>query len=323
MSRIVAGKVRLEPRLTDPAQVVQAAIEAVLPSAEAKGISIDVAVASGRFTVLADPARLQQIAWNLLSNAVKFTPSGGTVWVALGQQERDVELTVRDNGIGIRREFLPYVFDRFRQGNADTTRAQGGLGLGLSIVRHLAEAQGGRVYASSPGEGLGATFAVLLPQADFTERRDSARPMVLPHRAPLASLPSTAASPNLCGAEVLVVDDDMDARELTATVLTRYGAKVSTADGAGAALEWLQKQQPDVLVLDIAMPGTDGYGLLQRIREGHGPAAAVPAVALTAYAREEDRRRALAAGFSAHLSKPVDAGDLARAVAEARAADSR
>jgi len=319
MSRIVAGKVRLEPRLTDPAPVIQAAIEAVLPSAEAKAITIDVAVPSGRFMVLADPARLQQIAWNLLSNAVKFTPSGGRVWVTLGPQEGEVEVLVRDNGVGIRREFLPYVFDRFRQGDGDTTRSQGGLGLGLSIVRHLAEAQGGRVYASSAGEGLGATFAVLLPHADLAERRDPARlPSMLPHRAPLASLPPGAGLPNLCGAGVLVVDDDMDARELTATVLTRYGASVTTADGAAAALRSLEKQPPDVLVLDIAMPGTDGYGLLRRIREGNGPAAAVPAVALTAYAREDDRRRAIAAGFSAHLSKPVDAAELVRAIADAR-----
>ncbi|RPJ70578.1 MAG: PAS domain S-box protein [Acidobacteria bacterium] len=319
MSRIVAGKVRLEPRVTDPASVVQAAIEAVLPSAEAKAITIEVDVRSGRFMVLADPARLQQIAWNLLSNAVKFTPSGGRVWVALGRQEGEVELSVRDNGIGIRREFLPYVFDRFRQGDGDTTRAQGGLGLGLSIVRHLAEAQGGRVYASSPGEGLGATFAVLLPHADLAERREPARPQsILPHRAPLASLPPGAAVPNLCGAGVLVVDDDMDARELTATVLSRHGASVTTADGAAAALRALEKQPPDVVVLDIAMPGTDGYGLLRRIREGNGPSAAVPAVALTAYAREEDRRRAIAAGFSAHLSKPVDAAELVRAIADAR-----
>jgi len=319
MSRIVAGKVRLEPRLTDPAPVIHAAIEAVLPSAEAKAITIDVAVPSGRFTVLADPARLQQIAWNLLSNAVKFTTSGGRVWVTLGRRESEVELLVRDNGIGIRHEFLPYVFDRFRQGDGDTTRAQGGLGLGLSIVRHLAEAQGGRVYASSPGEGLGATFAVILPHADIPERRDPARlALVLPHRAPLASLPPSAVVPNLCGAGVLVVDDDLDARELTSTVLTRYGANVTTADGAAAALRTLEEQQPDVLVLDIAMPGTDGYGLLRRIREGNGPNAAVPAVALTAYAREEDRRRAIATGFSAHLSKPVDAEELVRAVAAAR-----
>jgi len=320
ISRIVAGKVRLEPRLTDPAPVVQAAVEAVLPSATARGITIDAALPSGRFRVLADPARLQQIAWNLLSNAVKFTPPGGQVWVALGKQDGEVELTVRDNGIGIKREFLRYVFDRFRQADGDTTRAQGGLGLGLSIVRHLAEAQGGRVYAVSAGEGAGATFAVLLPQGDLADRRDPGRvPGAFPHRPPVPALQPGALPSSLCGVAVLVVDDDLDARELTAVVLTRHGATVATADGAAAALGWLEREQADVLVLDIAMPGIDGYALLRKIREGQGPAGMVPAIALTAYAREDDRRRAMSAGFSAHLSKPVDATELVRAIAEARA----
>lgn len=318
MSRIAAGKVRLEPRLTDPATVVQAAVEAVLPSAEAKGIGLELSAPAASFLVFADPARLQQIAWNLLSNAVKFTPSGGRVWVGVRRQDGEVEISVRDNGMGIRPEFLPYVFDRFRQAEGDATRAQGGLGLGLSIVRHLVEAQGGRVHVTSAGEGQGATFAVLLPQADSKERRDAGRVPAEALQKPPVSPPQATEPPTLCGFAVLVVDDDKDARELTRVVLSRYGAHVETADGAEAALESLERGQPDVIVLDIAMPGMDGYTLLRKIRAGKGAVAETPAIALTAFAREEDRRRALDAGFSYHLSKPVEAGELARVIAELR-----
>lgn len=313
MSRIVAGKLRLEPALIDPYLPIHAAIEAVLPSAEAKGIKVCLPPPAPAVLVFADAARLQQIVWNLLTNAVKFTPQGGSIFVEVRLGGEAVEIVVRDTGTGIPAHFLPHVFDRFRQADSRTTRAHGGLGIGLSIVRHLVEAHGGEVRAESEGENRGATFVVTLPLKTTSDRRQGAG---LRWKTPAAVTPSAALRPELTGVRVLAVDDEPDARELTRAVLRHYGAEVMTADSAGAALEALGRDVPDVLLIDIAMPGTDGFGLLRLIRERGGGHERVPAIALTAYAREEDRNRALANGFQAHLAKPVEEEELARTVAD-------
>jgi CheY-like chemotaxis protein len=319
-SRIVAGKLRLDPRPIDPAGPVFAAIEAILPGAAAKAVVVRPPAVAAGARVFADAARLQQVVWNLLTNAVKFTPQGGEVSVGIQPRAGEVDIVVRDTGAGIPEEFLPHVFDRFRQADSRTTRAHGGLGIGLSIARHLVEAQGGRVRAESGGENQGATFVVTLPLAVTEDGRHAA---AAPEQRGGDGPPSWAADREaLHGLRVLAVDDEADARDLTAAMLRHHGAEVMTAASVDDAIDAVCRWTPHVLVVDIAMPGADGFALLRRLRELGGAAAGIPAVALTAYAREEDRHRGLQSGFQGYLTKPVDEGALLESVALARSGRS-
>jgi len=288
----------------------------VRPAAEAKEIRLLARLAPEAARATGDPNRLQQVVWNLLSNAVKFTPRQGEVEVALARTASQVEIRVRDSGIGIAPDFLDYVFDRFRQADSSTTRAHGGLGLGLAIVRHLVELHGGTVTAASSGAGGGATFTVRLPIAALLaeeameETRGGSR-----RRSAIAPKSPAAVVPSLAGLRILLVDDEADVREIVSAVLGRYGARVDTVASAAEALDALERSGADVLVADIGMPGTDGYALIQQVRALPGTMATIPALALTAYAGAADRDRALAAGFVLHLGKPVEPAELAAAVA--------
>jgi signal transduction histidine kinase/ActR/RegA family two-component response regulator len=309
VSRIVTGKLRLETRPTELPAVIEAAIEAVRPAVEARGVELAVQLDPSAGPVMGDATRLQQIVWNLLSNAVKFTPRGGKIEVTLERAGSEARITVCDTGQGIPAAFLPYLFERFRQADTGSTRTYGGLGLGLAIVRHLVELHGGTVQAASDGPGKGATFTVLLPimAVRLHPRSDGA--------APWSSHRQTGAQNGLRGLRVLVVDDESDAREMLSLVLTRCAAEVTTAGSAREAMEILPTLHPDVLISDIGMPGEDGYSLISQVRalpaEQGGE---VPAVALTAFARTEDRTRALMSGFQMHIPKPVDPGELAAVV---------
>jgi hypothetical protein len=312
MGRIISGKVRLDVRPIELAGVVNAAIETVRPAADAKGVRIQALLAASDQTVSGDPGRLQQVFWNLLSNAVKFTPGGGVVRVSVTRVSGHVEVAVSDTGEGIRPEFLPHVFDRFRQADASTTRRHGGLGLGLAIVKQLTELHGGRIAVASEGLGRGTTFTVSLPLATSgaggAARREDAASATAP-----ANAPSYADSlmPQLDGLRVLVVDDEPDARALLRRLLEECRASVRQARSAADAMEQFRAEVPDVLISDIGMPGEDGYSLIRRVRAlpaeqgGH-----VPAIALTAYARAEDRVRAVLAGFQAHIPKPLEPAEL-------------
>jgi signal transduction histidine kinase len=310
VSRIITGKLRLDLRPVRLVRVTEAALDAVRGAADAKQIRLETRFDPTVGIVMGDADRLQQIVWNLLSNAVKFTPAGGRITVEVRCTDGAAELHVTDTGRGISAEFLPYVFDRFRQADSTTTRAHGGLGLGLAIVRHLVELHGGTVQASSPGEGAGATFTVRLPLA----RMDVADAVGVVAAA--ESLSGGDSFPPLDGVRVLLVDDEADTREVITEALGKCGAVVAVAASAGEALALLDLAQPDVLVSDIAMPDMDGYALLEKIRLHDADQGRwLPAVALTAYARTEDRDRALAAGYQFHVPKPVDPVALARAVA--------
>ena len=309
MSRIITGKLRIEPRPVDPAPVVDAALDAVRPAADAKGVALQASLDRDvRFS--ADAERLLQIAWNLLSNAVKFTPSGGRVHVRMGPNARgEIEIDVADTGIGISKEFLPFVFDRFRQADASTTRHHSGLGLGLAIVRHLVELHGGTVSAESAGKNQGARFTVRLPAgAPAPAQASSTR--VTGHKDALRRVDRS-----LQDVRVLVVDDEADTRELVRMTLKQYGATVATASSAAEAVETFATFRPAVLVADIGMPGEDGYALMERVRQMPAERGSeVRAIALTAYARHQDREDALEAGFDLHLTKPVEPAELAWAV---------
>lgn len=309
-SRIITGKLHLEIRPLDMTALVRAALDAVRPAAEAKKIELTVDLEPAAARIVGDPERLQQVVWNLANNAVKFTPKGGTIVVRLQRSGTHIELAVSDSGQGIGEDFLPHVFERFRQAEGSTTRRHGGLGLGLALVRHLVEGHGGTVRAESEGQGRGARFIVLLPvQAVFAAQPESDRPR--------RSSAAPAAGPtSLAGVTVLVVDDEADARDLVATALRANGAEVMTAANAAQGLELLSDKKPMVLVSDIGMPETDGYELIRRVRRLPGTREShVPAIALTAYAREEDRRLALEAGFQTHVTKPVEPAELVRVVA--------
>ncbi len=305
VARIMSGKLRLERNPIDLTTIVSAAIEVVQPAVEAKHIKMVVEADDQMGTVYGDTARLQQIAWNLLSNAVKFTPEGGTVHVALRARNNAAEMIITDSGEGIPQDFLPSVFEPFRQADGSTTRPHSGLGLGLSIVKHLVEAHGGTVSAESRGEGQGAVFTVRLPRGVG----------VAPRTAEAIQSGRTVAEVSLAGLRVLVVDDDHDSRHVLTEHLEGSGARVLTASSASEALEVLNREPVDVLLADIAMPGEDGYSLIRKLRSLEAAAASVPAAALTAFAREEDRQQAFRAGFQLHLAKPVDAGSLIAAVA--------
>ncbi len=304
MSRIISGKIRLEMRRVDVREVIERVLAAVQPIAEARRVSIDTALAGEAGAVLADGQRLQQVVWNLLSNAVKFTPSGGAVHVLLDRHDGQVRITVSDTGMGIRPEFLPHVFERFRQADASTTRRHGGLGLGLSIVRQLVELHGGSVSVESAGENRGATFQVCLPAAP--ELADE-------HVAPGGGSDGVSDVPTrlLHGMTVLVVDDDPHARLLLRRMLEEGGAATAVAGSAGEALEWLRENRADLMISDVGMPERDGYDLLRDVRAlrpEHG--RDIPAIAVTAFAREEDAARARQVGYQAHVAKPVEAATL-------------
>jgi CheY-like chemotaxis protein/nitrogen-specific signal transduction histidine kinase len=309
-SRIITGKLHLEVSSIDLVAVVRAAVDAVRPAATAKNIALVLELDSASSRIQGDPDRLQQVVWNLVNNALKFTPKGGRVEVRLSRVGTSTELCVKDNGCGIASDFLPHVFERFRQADGTTTRRAGGLGLGLALVRHLVEAHGGSVRAESAGESQGAAFIVTLPvQAVFPELVERAR-----SPASLANEKRQAAPKPLDGVTVLVVDDEPDARDLVATLLSSQGAEVQVAGSVDSALELLETQTPDVLVSDIGMPDKDGYTLIGSIRALRTDASRIPAIALTAYARQEDRRRALGSGFDAYVSKPVEPGALVQLV---------
>ncbi len=308
VSRIVTGKLRLDVRPVDLVFVVEAAIEAVRGLADAKAIRLDVVLDPSASRVTGDPDRLQQVVWNLLSNAIKFTPEEGRVEIRLDQLEAVARITVTDTGMGISPDFLPYVFDRFRQAEIPGARAHGGLGLGLAIVRHFVELHGGAVRAESGGEGRGARFTVELPLT--VARTASGRPPSISRRG---AAPLEAGS--LAGVRVLLVEDQADARELLTTVLRQAGADARAVPSVGEALETFQGFRPHVLVSDLGMPGEDGYALIRKVRALEPARRAIPAVALTAYAGAEDRRRALSAGFQLHVAKPVEPAVLAAAIA--------
>jgi PAS domain S-box-containing protein len=307
VSRIITGKLRLDVRQVDPGSFIEAAIEAVRPAAEAKNVRVQKVMDTGVVSIAGDPARLQQVVWNLLSNAIKFTPKGGRVQVRLERVNSHIEIAVSDTGVGIKPEFLPYVFDRFRQADMGTTRQHGGLGLGLAIVRHLVELHGGMVQAESPGEGQGATFVVKLPVPVY-QKNDLAKRV---HPAARETLPSYDCPERLDGLKVLVVDDEADTRELLRIGIGQCGAQVRLAASAQEALEAIENEMPDLLISDIGMPGEDGYELIRRVRALPAKSGGrIPAIALTAYARTEDRMQALRAGYQMHVPKPVEMAEL-------------
>jgi PAS domain S-box-containing protein len=309
VSRIITGKLRLELDAIDLPAVVQSAIDTVRPAADAKSIQLNWSSTLPDKRYSGDPDRLQQIVWNLLSNAIKFTPKDGRVDIVTAQIDSHLEISVSDTGQGIAVEFLPHVFDRFRQADGTSTRRHGGLGLGLAIVRHLVELHGGTVHVRSPGEGMGSTFTVCLPVRAVQVSRD------LVEQLRPDAVQTLAVQP-LTGLFVLVVDDEADARELIATVLEQAGARVQTSGTAEEALEIVQRDRPEVILCDIGMPGTDGYTLMRRLRRlPPEQGGLTPAAALTAYSRSEDTRRALDAGFQRHVAKPVEPDMLVAQVA--------
>jgi signal transduction histidine kinase/ActR/RegA family two-component response regulator len=310
VSRIVRGGVQLAPQLIPIAPLVSLAVESITPTAQAKGVAIGCSPSPDPLHVWGDHNRLQQVLWNILSNAVKFTSAGGRVDVALDRRGEEVRIRVQDTGRGISPDFLPHVFERFRQADGSSTRAHGGLGLGLAIVGHLVELHGGRLTAESEGEGKGATFTVYLPRRD-AEVETSVPP---PRARALAT-----RTLELDGTHVLVVDDERDARELLRAMLGGTGARVSEAESASEALRIVAADRPDIILADIAMPGQDGYSLIHVIRslpesEGRRPLA----FAVSAYVRREDRQRALRAGFDDQVAKPVQTDDLFAAIERAR-----
>lgn len=311
VSRIITGNLYLELQPIELAPVLEAAINVVRPTADAKSIQIETEFDSQLAVVSGDGNRLQQVIWNLVSNAVKFTQNGGRVRVALHQVDSQVEISVTDNGQGINSDFLPFVFDRFRQADSTTTRQHGGLGLGLAIARHIVEIHGGTIHGTSQGEGTGATFSVRLPLLD------SATKFSYNQEKPPPAESSENQQMPLSGLHVLLVDDDRDTLELMTTALATKNARVTAVGSASEALEAIKLARPDVIVSDIAMPGVDGYQLLQKVRSLDSGAALIPAVAITAYAKEEDRNRALESGFQGYLAKPVELSELVSVVAEA------
>ncbi|HEX8073167.1 MAG TPA: ATP-binding protein [Pyrinomonadaceae bacterium] len=310
VSRIITGKLRLDVQSVDLCATLRDAVEGVRPAADAKAIRLVCAGAPEVVQVAGDRGRLQQVLWNLLFNAVKFTPEGGRIEARVERVGAHARVLISDTGQGIAPEFLPYVFDRFRQADGGTKRIYGGLGLGLAIVRHLVEAHGGTVAAESAGVGQGATFSLTLPlmavRLEAGEAGRVGRVLEI----------TVDRTPALAGVRVLVVDDDEDTRQMISAVLKRAGGDVRACASAGAAVETLRRWQPDVLLSDIGMPGEDGYDLIRRVRAlAAEQGGRTPAAALTAYARADDRQRVLAAGYQLHVAKPVGSAELVTAVA--------
>ena len=315
VSRIMTGKLRLDVRPIELGPVIEAALEAVRPAIDAKNIRLVTLLDPSVGVVSGDPDRLQQVVWNLLSNAIKFTPSQGHVEVRLSRAGSSACITVADSGEGIGEEFLPFVFDRFRQADSTFSRQHGGLGIGLAIVRHLVEMHGGSVSAESPGKGKGSTFTVSFPLLALSGNGNSNPESLMNERQP-----AREERLDLTGLSVMIVDDERDAREVLVAILELRGAEVIAASSASEAVEALTQARngsmPDVLVSDIGMPGEDGFDLISKVRAmGSECGGNIPAIALTAYAREEDRARILAAGFQRHVAKPVEPSSLAMAVA--------
>ena len=308
VSRIVTGKLRMDVRPADPNSFIDAAVEAVRPAADARGVRMQKVTDTGAVSIPGDPVRLQQVVWNLLSNAIKFTPRGGRVQIRSERVNSHLEIVVSDTGQGISPDFLPHVFDRFRQADQKTSRQHGGMGLGLAIVRHLVELHGGSVRAASEGVGQGATFTVMLPitpvyQVDSTGTRV--------HPAARDLLPGPDCVDRLDGLTILVVDDEPDTRDLLRQGLEYCGAIIRTADSAATAIAQLEHDLPDILISDIGMPGTDGYELIRQIRQlPREKSRRIAAIALTAYTRVEDRLQALRAGYDMHVPKPVELTEL-------------
>jgi signal transduction histidine kinase/ActR/RegA family two-component response regulator len=314
VSRMITGKLRLNNEPVDIASVINAAIDSVQLAIDSKDLKLEVTLNPSARHTLGDASRLQQVVWNLLANAIKFTPSGGHIEVKVERAGRNLQIRVSDTGQGIGADFLPFIFDRFRQADGTTTREHGGLGLGLAIVRHLVELHGGTIKADSAGEGKGATFIINLPLApqDSTRRRN----VIGSLQAKEASQGTVTPLPSLDDVKVLLVDDDPDTLQILSVMLAESKAGVQTAASVSEALEILEWYQPDVLVSDLAMPGEDGYSLIGKIRAfTGGKLTQVPAVALTSYVRVEDRTRALSAGFNVFVPKPVEPEDLITAIA--------
>jgi CheY-like chemotaxis protein len=312
ISRIVSGKIRLNVQPLEFPDIVRSAIDGIAPAAEAKGVRVETVLDPQAAPISGDPERLQQVLWNLLSNAVKFTNRGGKVQVRLERVNSHVEVAVSDTGIGISPEFLPHVFERFRQADAGIGRERGGLGLGLSIARQLAEMHGGTIDAFSAGIGQGSTFRLTVPLMALHPSKEDI-PRVYPR-----SMPSPRAIPlgDLQHVHVLAVDDERDALGLVSEVLEAAGARVTTAQSAGEALAALDNGVPDVIVADLGMPQIDGFQFIHRVRRHANPRVReIPAAALTAYARSDDRMKALRAGFQIHLAKPIDPAELVTTLA--------
>jgi PAS domain S-box-containing protein len=311
ISRIVAGKLRLEVQSVDLLAIIHHALDSIRPTADAKAIRLAAVLDSETGRITGDPARLHQVLWNLLSNAVKFTEKGGRVQVTLERVNSHVEVSVHDTGRGIASDFLPLLFQRFQQAESGSSRTYGGLGLGLSIVRHIVELHGGTVTATSPGEGMGASFTVRLPRVSLAAPADGPD-----RRHPtIGSLPELTERTSLSGLRVLVVDDEPDSNDVVSAVLTYAGAEVRVGGSAAQGLDQLREWLPQVIVSDIGMPNVDGYAFLSEIRAQPGELGRIPAVALTAYATTDDRIRIFSAGFQAHIVKPVDPGELLAVVA--------
>jgi CheY-like chemotaxis protein len=312
ISRIVSGRLRLSVEPVDLPAVLRESHATVLPAADAKGVRIDLIIDSMTPPISGDPDRLQQILWNLMSNAIKFTPRGGKVQLRLARVNSHAEVIVSDTGQGISPDFLPFVFDRFRQANATFAREHGGLGLGLSIAKQLVELHGGTIEVSSDGPGKGTTFTVKLPltivHRAAPESGERVHPQADRHLTALDDIP------RLDGVRILAVDDEPDSLNLLCDVLGGVGATVTTVGSGASALEALSQTTLDVIVADIGMPGMDGLQLIRAIRRLDGPAGSLPAAALTAYARSQDRVTALASGFQLHLVKPIDPLELIVAV---------
>ena len=312
VSRIITGNLRLDLHPLNLAPIVDAALDALRPTADVKGMKLQTRFEPGQCLVKGDPNRLRQVIWNLLSNAIKFTPRGGSVNIDLTCVESTARLTVRDTGDGISPEFLPYVFDRFRQAEGSISRKQGGLGLGLAVARHLVELHGGTIRAGSEGLGKGSVFTVDLPLAQ--ERRDPAR--AEERKREVERRRSRSGAVRLDGVHVLLVEDDDDSRRLLGTMLKRYGARVTSTKSAAEALSVFETELPDVLISDIGMPDQDGYELVRKLRamppEKGGK---TPAIALTGYASRKDRERALSTGYQQHMAKPIEQADMINAIA--------
>ncbi|HEX8565589.1 MAG TPA: ATP-binding protein [Pyrinomonadaceae bacterium] len=317
VSRIMSGKLRLDTQPVDLTSVIHAAVDTLRPAAEAKEIRVYVVLDYGVGQVLGDSVRLQQITWNLLSNAIKFTPKQGSVKVFLERVNSHLELTVSDTGSGIEEEFLPYVFDRFRQADSSTTKKYGGLGLGLAIVKQLVELHGGTVEAANRKDESGAIFTVKLPLMVVRQGAEQ-RGRDLSRVHPVAGGGEIAfdCPPELTGIKILAVDDEPDARFLLTAILEKCGAEIKTCESATQAIDLLEEFHPDILISDIGMPEEDGYALIKRVRDAErGTPKRIPAVALTAFARVEDRLKALSAGFNMHVPKPVEPAELAMVIA--------
>ena len=315
-SRIISGKIRLDVGRVDLSPVVEAALDVVSPAADAKGIRLQSVLDPKAGSVSGDPERLQQVMWNLLSNSVKFTPKGGSVQVRLARVDSSVEITVSDTGQGIEAEFLPYVFDRFRQADSATTRRQTGLGLGMAITKHLVELHGGSIRAESPGAGQGATFILRLPVM-IVHHAERVPEVGTERQLSPGEVPPPPAEPaRLDGIHVLIVDDERDARELLTFILTQSGAQVTAAENVADALDKLRLVKPDMLLSDIEMANEDGYSLIRKVRSAEEAGGqGIPAIALTAHARPADRLRALSEGYQMHISKPVEPAELVLAIA--------